>query len=73
MRTGVARGQPLSGVPAGGRTSPSRLGNRIAVRIDLGVSHRRRQAIDVGRCELMFGPLGAEWTWPTGTPNSSVR
>ena len=31
----------------------------ISVRIGLGVAHRSRQAIDVGRCELVFGPLGA--------------
>src|SRR5918996_1484182 len=32
-------------------------GNRIAIRIDFGMSHRRRQPIDLLRTETMFLPL----------------
>ena len=57
MRAGVATGQALRRRPRGRANFAVAARDWIPVRIDLGVAHRRRQAIGVGRCQSMLGPF----------------
>ena len=59
MRAGADSGQPLRGVPAGGRNFAVAARDGIAMRIDLGVPHGRRQPIEIRGRQLVLGALRA--------------